>query len=249
MDEERLQRRLARAGVASRRGADALIAAGRVTVDGRVAELGQRVGAEAHIEVDGAPIAPPSGDVTWLVYKPRGLLSTVRDDRGRPTVMELVPPRAGLHPVGRLDLDSEGLLLITTDGDLTYHLTHPSHGHRKRYRVWCAEGTLDSRACAALTAGVTLDDGAARAVRARPRPGGAEIVLEDGRKRQVRRMLAAVGYRVERLLRTHVGPLNLDGLEPGGARRIGPDELARVGYDPTGSREGNPTASPRRDEG
>jgi 23S rRNA pseudouridine2605 synthase len=249
VDEERLQRRLARAGVASRRGAEALIAAGRVTVDGEVAELGRRVGPDALVEVDGVPLPQLQAHATYLVHKPRGLLSTVRDDRGRPTVMSLVPPHPGLHPVGRLDLDSEGLLLLTSDGDLTYLLTHPSQGHSKRYRVWCVEGRVAADACARLERGVDLDDGSARAVQAQPRSGGVEVVLEDGRKRQVRRMMAAVGYRVERLLRTHVGPLSLGELAPGEARRATAEELALVGYDPSGSREGNPTASPRRDEG
>jgi 23S rRNA pseudouridine2605 synthase len=244
---ERLQKLLARAGIASRRKAEVLIEAGRVTVDGVTAVLGSRVGPEAVVAVDGVPVGSPARHVSYLLNKPAGVLSTVRDDRGRATVMALLPRHPGLHPVGRLDRDSEGMLLVTTDGDLTYRLTHPSHRHEKTYRVWCRQGGLSREACARLVQGLELEDGPARAVRATPTPGGAEIVLFDGRKRQVRRMVAAVGSEVERLQRTRIGELGLGGLAVGDHRRLGPDDLRRVGYDPPGIGERNPTARPGRD--
>lgn len=244
---ERLQKVLARAGVASRRKAEELIEAGRVTVDGEVAELGRRVGPGAVVAVDGVPIAPVGRHVTYLLHKPAGFLSAVSDDRGRPTVMSLVPPHPGLHPVGRLDLDSEGMLLLTSDGDLTFALTHPSHGHDKTYRVWCERGRLGADVCARLESGVELEDGPARAVRARPVSGGAEIVLHDGRKRQVRRMVEAVGERVERLVRIRIGDLALGDLPAGGYRRLDAADLRRVGYDPGEGDEENPMAPPDRE--
>lgn len=223
---ERLQKFLARAGVASRRKAEELIRAGRVTVDGRRAELGSRVGPGSEVRLDGRIVRDAVERVTYMLNKPPGLLSTVTDPRGRPTVMSLVPDVPGLHPVGRLDLDSEGLLLLTTDGDLTMRLTHPRFEHPKEYRVWCAEGKLDRAACERLEAGVELEDGPARAVSARPAPGGGVIVLEEGRKRQVRRMLAAVGCEVTRLQRTRIGELRLGGLPAGECRRLSEAEIA-----------------------
>lgn len=229
-EPERLQRFLARAGVASRRKAEALIVAGRVTVDGAVAVLGQKVGPGARVQVDGVEVAPIANHQTFALHKPPGVVTTASDERGRPTVFDLVPAVPGLHPVGRLDLDSEGLLLLTTDGDLTLRLTHPRYGHVKTYRVWCRAGALSREDCRALTAGVTLEDGLARAARARPAPGGATIELGEGRKRQVRRMLAVLGHEVVRLVRTHVGGLALGDLAPGAYRPLTAAELRRLGY-------------------
>lgn len=230
---ERVQKVLARAGAApSRRKAEALIEAGRVTVDGVVARLGDRVPPGAEVRLDGRPVVAPPGRSVLLLHKPAGVVTTADDPQGRPTVMRLVPRRPGLHPVGRLDLDSEGLLLLTDDGDLTLRLTHPRYEHVKRYRVWCAEGPVDVGALRRLRRGVELEDGPARADAAHAAPGGCTIELHEGRNRQVRRMLAAVGYTVERLLRTHVSGVGLGDLAPGAWREATPEELARLGYDP-----------------
>lgn len=229
---ERLQRYLARAGVASRRESETLIRAGRVRVDGAVATIGNSVTVGQRIEVDGALVELPSATRTFMLHKPAGLLCSVGDDRGRRTVMELLPLVPGLHPVGRLDLDSEGLLLLTNDGQLTLQITHPRYEHPKTYRVWCAQGSVSEEACRSLEAGVLLEDGSARARHAEAAPGGAVVVLAEGRKRQLRRMLATLGYRVRRLLRTHIGPLSLGGLQPGQWRELTPEMLVQLGYTP-----------------
>jgi len=254
---ERLQRFLARAGVASRRKAEALIEAGRVRIDGEVATLGAKVGPGQRVLLDAVEVRPVAAHRTFALHKPPGVLSTAADDRGRPTVLELLPPVPGLHPVGRLDLDSEGLLLLTTDGDLTLRLTHPRFGQAKTYRAWCAGGDVGPEACRALRAGVQLDDGPARALQARPAPGGAVVVLGDGRKRQLRRMLDAVGAPVVRLLRTHVGGLALGDLAPGAYRELTEGDLEQLGYTPstgpgdasgTPAERGAPRPPPRRRE-
>lgn len=228
---ERLQKLLARAGVASRRKAEELIEAGRVTVGGRVARLGDRALPSDDVLVDGEPLPRAEASVTYLLNKPPGVVSTVHDERGRPTAVELVPPVAGLHPVGRLDLDSEGLLLLTTDGELTLRLTHPRYGHEKEYRVWCEQGAISQEAAAALRAGVELEDGAARALRVERAEGGAVVVLGEGRKRQVRRMLAAVGYDVVRLKRTRLAGLELGDLPLGEYRELTAGDFQALGYD------------------
>lgn len=228
---ERLQKLLARAGVASRRKAEDLIEAGRVVVDGRVARLGDRAGPGAVVLLDGQPLAPAAAHISFLLNKPPGVVSTVSDERGRPTALDLVPAVPGLHPVGRLDLDSEGLLLLTTDGELTLRLTHPRYGHEKEYRVWCRQGPLSTGAIASLRAGVELEDGPARAVSAEAAAGGAVVVLAEGRKRQLRRMLEAVGYDVERLQRTRVAGLRLGELPIGEYRPLTQEDLQALGYD------------------
>ena len=229
---ERLQKLLARGGVASRRKAEELIAAGRVSVDGVTAQLGERARRAAEIRLDGRLLQLYRPPVSYLLNKPRGYVTTAADERGRPTVLELVPEEPGLHPVGRLDLDSEGLLLLTTDGDLTLRLTHPRYGQRKEYRVWCVEGQLSAEALRSLLAGVLLDDGPAAAVSAAAAPGGATIVLGEGRKRQVRRMLAEVGYEVERLKRTRVAGLELGDLPTGSWRLLQAEDFGALGYNP-----------------
>lgn len=225
---ERLQKVLARAGIASRRKAEALIEAGRVSVGGELARLGQRVRVGDDVRVDGVKLPAAVESVTYLLNKPAGFLTTVSDERGRATVMDLVPAAPGLHPVGRLDRSSEGALILTTDGDLTLHLSHPRYGHVKEYRVWCAEGALPAAALARLEAGVVLDDGRARALEARAADGGCIVVLGEGRNRQVRRMLAAVGYQVTRLQRTRIGTLDLADLEIGAYRRLESGEVERL---------------------
>lgn len=229
---DRLQKWLARAGAApSRRKAEAWIEAGRVTIDGEVATLGARVVAGAEVRVDGRPIDAPSTGTILLLHKPAGVVSTSYDPQGRRTVMDLVPSVPGLHPIGRLDADSEGLLLLTDDGELTLRLTHPRYEHRKRYRVWCRAGTPDAAALERLAHGVELEDGRARPDRLRAASGGAWIDLHEGRKRQVRRMFDAVGWPIERLLRTRVGPIHLGDLEAGAWRHATPAERRALGYD------------------
>lgn len=220
---ERLQKFLSRAGVASRRKAEALITAGAVTVNGIRAELGQRVEVGDDVRVNGVR-AEVQDHVTYLLYKPVGVLSTVSDDRGRETVIDRLPEVPGLHPVGRLDLDSEGLLLVTNDGALTLKLTHPRFEHEKEYRVWC-DAPLPEYVIHKLLSGVTLEDGPARAFAARLSPGGCTVVLREGRNRQVRRMLAALGYSVTRLKRTRVAHLTLGELKPGEWRELADEEL------------------------
>lgn len=229
---ERIQKVLARAGIASRRAAEALIEAGRVTVGGRRARLGDRVAPTDDLRVDGRPVAAPAAHRTFALHKPAGVVTSAADERGRRTVFALLPDVPGLHPVGRLDLDSEGLLLLTTDGDLTLQLTHPRYGHAKTYRVWCVGGCPSPEALQRLRDGVLLDDGWARAEAVRSLPGGAQLVLREGRKRQVRRMLEAVGAPVERLLRTRVGALALGDLAPGAWRELTADEVERLRYTP-----------------
>jgi 23S rRNA pseudouridine2605 synthase len=245
---ERLQRYLARAGVASRREAENLIRAGRVRVDGSPATIGLSVTPGQRIEVDGVEVSAREQLRTFMLHKPAGVLCSVGDARGRRTVMELVPRVPGLHPVGRLDLDSEGLLLLSNDGDLTLRITHPRYEHPKTYRVWCHQGAVSAEACRALESGVELDDGSARALRATPAAGGAVVVLAAGRKRQLRRMLATVGYRVKRLLRTHVGNLALGDLPAGGWREMTPEMLAQLGYTPAQTAPREPRGPRREDE-
>lgn len=221
---ERLQKFLSRAGVASRRKAEGLIEAGAVTVNGLQASLGQRVEAGDEVRVNGVR-AELQAHATYLLYKPVGVLSSVSDDRGRQTVLELLPSVPGLHPVGRLDYDSEGLLLVTNDGSLTLKLTHPRYEHEKEYRVWC-DGPLSEGDLERLKGGVTLEDGPARAFVATLSPGGCTIVLREGRNRQVRRMLGALGYRVTRLRRTRVAHLTLGDLRPGEWRELTEHDLS-----------------------
>jgi 23S rRNA pseudouridine2605 synthase len=219
-DGERLQKVLARAGLGSRRVCDDLIAAGRVTVDGSVAVLGARVDPDvARITVDGTPITSRAGVVYYLLNKPPKVVTTADDPQGRSTVMELVPSEPRVFPVGRLDFETEGLLLLTNDGELTQLLTHPSHGVDKTYLAE-VEGNPTPATLRALGAGVELDDGptAPAKVRVVQHEGGRsalELTIHEGRNRQVRRMCEAVGHPVRRLVRTRIGPLRDDRLAPG----------------------------------
>ncbi len=231
---QRLSRLIAAAGVASRRKCEELIRAGRVRVDGEVVtNVGAKADpARARIEVDGKPIAvePP---VYILLNKPRGPLSAVTDDRGRETVVGLVKGvKARLYPVGRLDGDTEGLLLLTNDGDLTYRLTHPRYQVDKVYQAE-VKGVPDRSALERLRRGVMLSDGPSRAVRVRLLGRGkegarVELTLHSGRKREVKRLLKAVGHPVARLRRVRVGPLTLGGLTPGQWRRLSEEEVSRL---------------------
>ena len=224
---ERLQKFLSRAGVASRRKAETLISEGKVTVNGVTAELGQQVEPEDDVRVSGVR-AEVQEHVTYLFYKPIGVLSSVSDDRGRETVIDLLPKVPGLHPVGRLDLESEGLLLVTNDGALTLQLTHPRYEHEKEYRVWC-DAPLSEREMHALRSGVELGDGPAKAFTTWLEPEGCTVVLREGRNREVRRMLAALGFTVTRLLRTRVAHLTLGDLQPGEYRQLTAAELKPLG--------------------
>ncbi len=233
LPEERLQKVLAHAGVASRRKAEEMISAGRVKVNGEVVTmLGTRVDVEHDvIQVDGCTVRPEA-PVYVLLHKPRGVLSAASDARGRVTVVDLVPHRARLYPVGRLDLDSEGLVLLTNDGALALRLAHPRYEHEKEYRVLVA-GQPDEEALDRLRRGIGLEGGRTRPaqVGVEGRGGGGtwlRIVLREGRKRQIRRMLEAVGYEVLRLIRVRMGPLQLGRLKPGEHRELTPAELRAI---------------------
>ena len=225
MSGERLQKRLARAGVASRRAAEAMIEAGRVTVNGVTARLGQTVTEADDIRLDGRLIETDAAPKrTFALYKPRGYVTTASDEYGRKNVLDAMPAMPGLHPVGRLDRDSEGLLLLTTDGDLTLTLTHPRYGHEKAYRAW-TDGQPDDATLEALLNGVELEDGPAKALSVSPARDGLFIVLAEGRKRQVRRMLDAVGHPVTRLMRYRVGGLWLADMDVGEYRELDDRDL------------------------
>jgi 23S rRNA pseudouridine2605 synthase len=225
----RLAKYLAHAGVASRRGAEQLVAAGRVEVGGEtVTDPARDVDESSGVRVDGRPVSPEPLEVHAL-NKPAGVVSTARDTHGRPTVVELVGSRRRLYPVGRLDADTTGLLLLTNDGDLAERLTHPRYGVEKVYRARVYPARMSPRALESLRRGVELEDGRSAPARVRqPKPGVVEIVLREGRKRQVRRMVEAVGHRVVELERVAFGPLGLRGLEPGQSRRLTRVEVERL---------------------
>jgi 23S rRNA pseudouridine2605 synthase len=225
----RLVKFLAHAGVASRRAAERLIADGRVTVGGEVVtNPATDVDDSSGVAVDGSSVAPEPREVHAL-NKPAGVVSTARDTHGRPTVVELVRSRRRLYPVGRLDVDSTGLILLTNDGELADLLTHPRYGVEKVYRARIQPGRLSPRALGALREGVQLDDGRTAPARVRQvAPGVIEIAVREGRKRQVRRMCEAVGHRVIELERVAFGPLGLRGLDRGKSRRLKDVEVERL---------------------
>src|SRR5215213_3479592 len=225
----RLAKFLAHAGVASRRAAEVLVAEGRVTVGGEtIVDPARDVDESSRVAVDGRPVAPEPLEVHAL-NKPPGVVSTARDTHGRPTVVDLVRSHRRLYPVGRLDADSTGLILLTNDGELADLLTHPRYGVEKVYRARVQPGRLSPRALDALREGVQLDDGRTAPARVRQvAPGLVEIALREGRKRQVRRMCEAVGHRVVELERVAFGPLGLRGLERGKSRRLKPAEVERL---------------------
>jgi 23S rRNA pseudouridine2605 synthase len=225
----RLAKYLAHSGVASRRAAERLVAEGRVSVGGEtVTDPARDVDEQSAVAVDGKAVTPEPLEVHAL-NKPAGVVSTARDTHGRPTVVGLVRSHRRLYPVGRLDADSTGLILLTNDGELADRLTHPRYGVEKVYRARITPGRLAPRALRALRAGVDLDDGRTAPARVRQvRSGVVEVTLREGRKRQVRRMLEAVGHRVTELERVAFGPLGLRGLASGESRRLGRREVERL---------------------
>ncbi|MBW3580322.1 MAG: rRNA pseudouridine synthase [Actinobacteria bacterium] len=225
-DGERLQKVLARRGLGSRRECDALVSAGRVTVNGEVAVAGRRIDPDRDlVAVDGVPLAVRPEVVLYLLNKPAGVVSTASDPYGRTTVVDLVPPEPRVFPVGRLDADTEGLLLLTNDGDLAFRLTHPSMGVEKAYLAK-VEGTPSPAALRSLREGVELDDGLTSPARvALTPPDLLRLVIHEGRNRQVRRMCEAVGHPVLRLARFRIGPLADPTLRPGIWRPLTPAEI------------------------
>ena len=223
---ERLQKVLARTGFGSRRACELLISDGRVRVNGAVADLGRRIDPAAdHVEVDGVAVGVAAGLVHYLLNKPAGVVSTAADPQGRPIVVDLVPPDPRVYPVGRLDSESEGLLILTNDGELTHRLTHPSFGVEKEYLAH-VHGNVSVSALRRLREGIELDDGwTAPAQASSPSPGLVRMVIHEGRNRQVRRMLGAVGHPVQRLVRVRIATLRDPSLPPGEWRIITAEEV------------------------
>lgn len=229
---ERLQKVLAQRGFGSRRVCEEIIADGRVTVNGEVAVLGRRVNVDSDIvAVDGNPVGVRPDLVYYLLHKPYNVITTAKDTHDRVTVVDLVPSEPRVHPVGRLDLDSEGLILLTNDGELTHHLTHPSFGVEKEYlvHVRCGSEGVPESALNKLRNGVPLDDGVTSPAKVgQVQPGVLRIVIHEGRHRQVRRMCDAVGHEVNRLVRTRIGPITDTTLKPGEWRHLTTAEVRAV---------------------
>ena len=247
---ERLQKTLARVGFGSRRSVEDLIRDGRVRIGGRVAVLGDRVDPSSdRITVDGALI-PANPELRYFAFnKPRGVTTTLRDPHAERPLVDFLPPGPRVFPVGRLDRDSEGLLLLMNDGELGRRLQHTRFGVEKEYLVE-VEGALTQAAIRQLSDGIELDDGIARALRVHGlsragRRSSVFVVLGEGRKRQVRRMLAAVGFPVNRLVRVRIGPIKLAGLRPGEVRPLDPPEVSEL-YAVTGLDAARVGSSKRR---
>jgi 23S rRNA pseudouridine2605 synthase len=240
----RLAKYLASVGVASRRASETIVQAGRVTVDGAVVtDPARDVGPEDRIALDGAPVAGASERVVLAVHKPAGVVSTASDPQGRPTIVAMVPGFGRLYPVGRLDLDTTGLILLTNDGDFAHRMTHPSFEVDKTYRATVGRPPVRDRAVQALRHGVLLDDGPTAPARVRRlTPDTLEIVIHEGRKRQIRRMCDQVGHPVRALIRVGFGPLALGDLRPGVVRRLSAAEIERLLRAAGGSRR-SPAAS------
>ena len=225
----RLAKFLAHSGVASRRASERLVADGRVSVGGEVVtDPARAVDESSRVAVDGEQVRPEPREI-WAVNKPGGFVSTARDTHGRPTVVDLVRSDRRLYPVGRLDADTTGLILLTNDGELAERLVHPRNEVVKVYRARVEPPRVDEQSLHALRHGVELEDGLTAPARVRAvGPGELEIAIHEGRKRQVRRMCEAVGHRVVALERVAFGPLRLDDLAPAAARRLGPAETERL---------------------
>lgn len=229
----RIQKVIASSGLMSRRAAEEAIREGRVARNGEVAVLGDRVDIQVdELTLDGLPLPIAPDLVTYLLYKPAGVVSTASDPHGRPTVVDQIDSEHRLYPVGRLDSDSEGLILVSNDGELTNRVTHPRYGITKRYLA-LVKGVPSRAALRKLEEGVDLDDGPARAVSARLKDGfedrgQVELVMVEGRNREVRRMLSAVGHEVTRLVRTAIGPITAPDLAPGAYRRLTASEIRKL---------------------
>ncbi len=233
----RLAKFLAHAGVASRRGAEAIIRDGRVTVaDKIVTDPARDVDIDSGVAVDGKFLEGPEERMVFLVNKPKNVLSTAADTHGRRTIVDLVPSRgARLYPVGRLDADSTGLILVTNDGDLAQRLTHPSFEVPRTYRASVRPVPVSERALRTLREGVELDDGRTAPAKVRQvKPGVLELTIHEGRNHQVKRMCEAVGHRVNTLQRIRFGPLRLDDLPEGAHRRLKAAEVENLRRSPSG---------------
>lgn len=227
---ERLQKVLSRAGLGSRRAVEAMMRAGRVSVNGSPAVLGQKVGPGDEVRVDGRRVATrPERPAYYALHKPYGVVTSASDDEGRTTVVSLVAVPERVYPVGRLDVDSEGLVLLTNDGELAHRLTHPRFAIPKVYEVMVA-GEATQHTLSLLLRGVDLEDGLARAdqaeiIRSGPETSVLRLALTQGRKREIRRMCEAVGHPVQRLRRVAIGPLRLGTLAPAEWRRLSASEV------------------------
>jgi 23S rRNA pseudouridine2605 synthase len=233
----RLAKFLAHAGVASRRGAEEIIRDGRVTIaDKIVTDPARDVGIDSGVAVDGRYLEGPEERMVFLVNKPKGVLSTAADTHGRRTIVDLVPSRgARLYPVGRLDADSTGVILVTNDGDLAQRLTHPSFEVPRTYRATVRPVPVPEHALRKLREGVELDDGRTAPAKVRQvRPGVLELTIHEGRNHQVKRMCEAVGHRVNTLQRIRFGPLRLDDLPEGAHRRLKAAEVENLRRTPSG---------------
>jgi 23S rRNA pseudouridine2605 synthase len=255
--EERLQKILAHAGLGSRRACEDLISAGRVTVNGQVATLGSKADVKIdRVAVDGKVVKLPESYQYIALYKPRGVISAVTSPDPRKTVIDLVPDNAGLYPVGRLDVDSEGLILLTNDGDLANKLTHPRYGHEKEYRVLVARHP-DDKQLSAWQHGVVMEDGyrtAPAQVRVEVNVGKGtwiRVIMKEGRKRQIRETCAQIGLPVVRIIRNRISSLRLGNLKPGESRHLTTDEVSKLKTGPSqkpvsNSRQNLKTRSPKK---
>lgn len=235
--EERLQKVIAQAGLASRRGAEEMIELGRVTVNGQRAEIGQKVDpSQDEIRIDGKLLPKQDRLYYYIVHKPRGVLSAAKADPQHPDlpiVTELVQTKTRLYPVGRLDINSEGLVLLTNDGELTNQITHPRYGHKKTYKVMI-EGRIPERKLDIWRSGVNLPDGfrtapcSVRVLQSGRESTWLRVVMSEGHKRQIREIGDALGYPVQRIIRTHIGPLEMGDLPPGKSRELSRPEVERL---------------------
>lgn len=226
----RINKYLAACGVASRRECDRLVESGKVSINGKIAQVGANVGAEDEVKVDGNPVTVKKNEY-YLLNKPKGYLSTVSDDKGRKTVLDLMPDGIGrIYPVGRLDYDSEGLLILTTDGELAQHLTHPSNEVPKTYLVK-VEGTMTEAALNPIRSGVEIDGYVtkkckAHIVETNKSYTKIHVTITEGKNREIRKMFAAIGKEVTLLKRIKVGEISLRGLDRGAYRKLSKDEIA-----------------------